>query len=690
MFSTSRRLPPSHPGSSTLTLGGDRLTGRMGHVGLVALIALLAACGSNGPGGTQLPCATDEECPNELVCDTEAGVCVDGEDPFTCQPALPGCPCSDGDEPVPCLIDGLLDGLVGSCREGQTSCENGVYGACVETSDLFCGEVGVGPSDFDLDEQDSDQVVTGPEGELVLDPDVQQVEFGYLWIANTGENTVSKIDIEDGREVARYASVRGSAGLGVPAVPPGGFGGDQSNCGNCPSRTAIDYHGDAFVANRAFGLQGTVTKYANDFADCVDGNGNGVIDTSVDVDTDGRIDVDDPGEFLGESDECILWTAPVGNNGGVPRALAIDAGGVDGEDGNLWIGLYEEGRVVQISGETGAPVDNGNGPVSVSLTTGGSSTRPYGCAVDGLGNLWVTGLSDGDQTYLSKVDTFGATLEAMYGMPDDDDGCSQGYGISVDTSQRVWLGGWDCRDLKAFDQTTEEWHRVDFDQYSNTRGVATDTAGNAWVAFTDGQVGKVRVDDIITLGAAAPVELFDIPELAGNGPIDSTIGVGIDRNGACWAVSRNDNAPLGTATRIDVGGNVESFPVGHRPYTYSDFTGFGLTTVVRPNGFWRGVIEGCATGDQLTDWRVLDWSENEPPGTTVRMRVRVSDTYAGLDAAAWYGPWDEGPIDLDVEGVPDGIFMQVEVQLSTEDPAVTPSFIGFNVEFFCPGWPPIE
>ena len=659
---------------------------------VLALGMLVAGCGSNS-GGASIPCDDDLSCPNELVCDVENGVCVDpdSDGPYSCDPALPGCPCNDGDPPVGCLIDGLDPGLVGSCREGETRCEAGFYGACQETSSPFCTQVGVSAGDFDLDEDDSDQVVTGPEGELVLDPDVQQVEFGFLWIANTGENTVSKLDIETGHEVARYASVRGSAGLGVPAVPtPGGYDGDEDNCGNCPSRTAIDYHGDAFVANRAFGLQGTVSKYGNDVSDCVDGNGNGVIDTSVDIDADGRIDVDDPGEFLGESDECILWTVPVGGDGGVPRGLAIDAGGPDGEAGNLWIGLYQEGRVVQISGDTGAPIDRGAGPVSVQLQAGGSATSPYGCASDGLGNVWVTGLSDGNTTYLSQINVFSAELVQMYGMPDDDDGCSEGYGIAVDTSQRVWLGGWECRDLKVFVPSTEEWHRVDLDQYSNTRGVAIDTSGSAWVAFTSGQVGRVKIDDVLALGNTAPIEVFDVPELAGNGPIGSTIGVGIDRNGACWAVSRNDDAPLGTATRIDTAGNIETFPVGHRPYTYSDFTGFGLATVVRPNGYWRGKIEGCATADQLTDWKTLDWHEIEPEGTTVKMRVRVASTLPGLAAAAWFGPWDVPPTDLDAAGVPDAIYMEVEVQLSTSDISVTPSFAGFTVSFTCPGIPPVE
>jgi len=93
--------------------------------------------------------------------------------------------------------------------------------------------------------------------------------------------------------------------------------------------------------------------------------------------------------------------------------------------------------------------------------------------------------------------------------------------------------------------------------------------------------------------------------------------------------------------------------------------------------------------DTRSNWQRLDWSEIEPPGTSVKMRVRVADTVAGLATAAWYGPWDTPPVDLDVEMVPDTFYMEVEVQLSTTDPAVSPTFAGFSVGFDCPDIGPI-
>src|SRR5204862_1233934 len=59
-----------------------------------------------------------------------------------------------------------------------------------------------------------------------------------------------------------------------------------------PSRTAVDWNGDVWVANRAFGGQSSVTKIANDMSECSDRNGAPGIQTSSDVNGDGIIDTD--------------------------------------------------------------------------------------------------------------------------------------------------------------------------------------------------------------------------------------------------------------------------------------------------------------------------------------------------------------------------------------------------------------
>ena len=68
--------------------------------------------------------------------------------------------------------------------------------------------------------------------------------------------------------------------------------------------------GDVFIANRAFSYQGTITKIANLERDCIDLNGNGVIDTARDHNENGIIDMTvgagEKQEYFAENDECIL------------------------------------------------------------------------------------------------------------------------------------------------------------------------------------------------------------------------------------------------------------------------------------------------------------------------------------------------------------------------------------------------
>ena len=651
----------------------------------VAVLAVLGPAGTScscdeNPGGSFIPCDDVTPCPagSGLVC--EQGKCVSPDGGvYECEALLPGCPCGPSD-PVQ-IVCNYPQEVTGSCRIPQSACVDGRYGECALVADGTCDHVSVDQGVIDLTPDNSDNVKKGVDGDIILDPDVTQVSFGYLWIANTGENTVSKIDVDTGKEVARYACVRDSTALGLVPVPMGGFNGDGSsgNCGNCPSRTAIDFHGDAFVANRAFGKQGSVTKYANDVVDCVDRDTSGTIETSTDANGDGMIDPTDPAEFLGEDDECILWTVKVGASGGTPRALAIDAGGPDGENGNLWVGLHNEKKVVQLAGNTGAPILAGGQPVEVALSKGGVDVNPYGAAIDSAQHVWIVEL---DGAWLARVDSISRTLVDLYEIPANGSKGSHGYGIAVDVQQRVWLGGWSAQDIKAFLPATAEW-KLGPDVGDHTRGIAIDAAGDVWFAKTSGEVGRVSGDDVVANGTAAQVTTYVVPDLTPPQPqgINTTIGVGIDRNGACWVVSRNDNIAKGAATRIRAADDIQSFPTGKNPYTYSDFTGYGLLTVVRPQGWFRVPIEGCPASDAKTVWKTLTWMESEPPGTSVRLKVRAADSLADLAAATWFGPWDAPPVDLQAAGVPPTRYLEVEVDLSSANPDVSPSFSGFDVDF---------
>ena len=78
--------------------------------------------------------------------------------------------------------------------------------------------------------------------------------LSYIWIANSGQGTVSKIETKTGIEVGRY----------------------QVQGGN-PSRTSVNLLGDVAVSSRD---PGGVTKIAARLDSCIDKNNDGAITTS--------------------------------------------------------------------------------------------------------------------------------------------------------------------------------------------------------------------------------------------------------------------------------------------------------------------------------------------------------------------------------------------------------------------------
>ena len=111
------------------------------------------------------------------------------------------------------------------------------------------------------------------QGGLVVS--LEEEDTGYMWLPNTAESTMSKWDPSTAppRELGRYR-------VGLPQGECPGSCCWDNGC-NMPSRVGIDGSGDAYVANRGFGMQGTVTKIAARIEDCVDRNNNGQIELSA-------------------------------------------------------------------------------------------------------------------------------------------------------------------------------------------------------------------------------------------------------------------------------------------------------------------------------------------------------------------------------------------------------------------------
>ncbi|HJL31785.1 MAG TPA: MopE-related protein, partial [Polyangiaceae bacterium LLY-WYZ-15_(1-7)] len=514
--------------------------------------------------------------------------------------------------------------------------------------------------------EESSGVEVAPDGTLRLGE--TRTESTFAWIANTRYGTLTKLDLETGAQIAEYDSVLLD---GTNGARPPGEECDSESQGNCPSRTAVDLRGNVYVGNRAFSNQGTVTKIAGREEDCIDRNGNGRIDTSRDLDADGVIDRDGR-EYLGQADECILWTADVGGRNGIPRALAIDA------EGFVWVGLNGTFRVLRLDPSDGETVRN------ISLFRR-DEFRPYGAAIGGDGTVWFTEALTGRLIGI-EAGTGSVTHDTVAGGAPT--GCVGSYGIAVDQENRVWLAGISCPAAFRYDPADESWFAVGLPDSGGTRGIAADDRGWIYVgashsyirisplgfSFGDpvARLTRFRADDGSELQVFG-TEDEPLPGLA-------TVGVGLDGDRNVWMVNQDS----GTATRLNPEtGAVREFPVGDTPYTYSDFTGFALRTFTVPNGFLRTIVPGCAAGP--TSWEELSWEARVPSGTAVEVRARTADTPEGLRSAEWIGPWRAEPVNL---GEPPGPlpqrrYLELEVSLTSEDESATPRLDTVSVQYNC-------
>lgn len=607
---------------------------------LAACVLALAGCGTKNPSRS---CLSHDEC--------APGFCVDGECTAPAPQADGGGGGGSGD-------GGLVDPRGG----GGVDCEATppVLSSCGDC-DPNCRGTHVGVGGFDPEADDTEGLGLAPDGSLVLES--RRVETAFIWIANTGQGTVSKVDTRTQMEVARYRT------------GPNGAGED-------PSRTSINTLGDAYVANRgsANAAARSVTKISVLGEDCPDTNGDGVITTSS-----GPTDVLPWGQ-----DDCVLWRTPL-TDGGMLRALA--AQDVRGPDAELftyvWVGGWS-GLLWKLNGETGA----------IEVRTQ-SPTQNYGFALDGLGNLWISGRGT---SALGRVDTNrcasteacnvttctgadGATcVKQRISM-----GTHDPYGITVDGDQRVWIATHGTQRIARYTPSTNAWDIIG-PAGVGLHGIAADGAGSIWVAA--GLTGVARVN-------ADTMEAQIVPGTNNRGT-NGAKGVAVDFDGRVWVINLSTSGGS-DATVITPGPTLADNTVergvahaGAVRYTYSDMTGTQLRLATDPSGRWRRPFEGCADGAD-TIWRELRFTGEVPLGTRMRFRARTAATRAELAAATWafVGEVPDGASPLDLQAAFDAAaidpqpWIEVEAQLeatrtSWRDTPISPKLRSLTVTHECP------
>jgi DNA-binding beta-propeller fold protein YncE len=443
-----------------------------------------------------------------------------------------------------------------------------------------------------------------------LQLDRSTVFFPYVNVAASARGTMVRIDVNTGQIVGEWLSA------------PDGRGRN-------PSRTTVDKFGSTWLPNRneGDGGRGSVTRIAviqggtrvnadgtaNPNGDylkgpfaynkCVDRNQDGLIATSRGL---GDIrpwtnagGADNNGGVTTATDECVInYSRVTGSN---TRTVAVDA------QNRLWTGGQDlDHELLDANGAaTGTQFNVGCGG--------------YGGLIDKAGTLW-SARNFGLLRYDPATAT-GACLDATHG----------DYGLGMDpVTGEIWhtnFGG--NRVAKLAPDGTVLGAFAHGSQ--NAQGVAVDSGGNVWVAHSlngSTTVGHLRTDGTY---------VGNVPLPGGVGPT----GVAIDSNGKVWVTNISTN----NAQRIDpdagpVGGGghrvgavdlTVDLGVGAGPYNYSDMTGSVLGEITAPQGTWSVVQDGGVAGQT---WGTVTWNTEAqgsvPPGTSITVEARTSDTEAGL------------------------------------------------------------
>lgn len=613
------------------------------------LLLILAGCDAAPCVDTDLDgygpgCMLGEDCDPDHPLRNED---CDSIPPSDCEadPTSPGCSCLPGG--VSDCLD-TYDGI-GICVAGRARCVNGHWGVCAggvapeyercDGTDEDCDGIvdegvvspcggctrgcnggiwGQPPVPFEAEEG----FALTRFGELTLATIEQR--FPVVWVANSAEGTLSRIDALDAVETARYDT-----------------GGSE------PARVAVDWAGDAWVVNREFDGVSSVTKIAGENARCADRDGDGTVETST-------------GSGVVADDECVIFTVPVGEDRAIARAIAIDGDrGLDGiSGGDAWIGLQDAEAIVELDGLSGAELTR--------IETPGFS--PYGATFDPWGTLWVIE-RDG---YLARVDVRAdppivEILEAPLA-------CFLFYGIAVDLDGRLLITGFSCDRVVTYDPAIDRWRSRE--SPPSPRAAVFD-GESFWIAHTAAEVSEVALDPVLHVVRTLPI----VTDVA---PIE-TIGVAVDSEGQVWSVSsRGGPGGAGVATRVDPEREMVTahVPVGLAPHVQGDLTGASVRHALVPMAETTHLFEGC--GDAPTEWLRVHVESDPGSNGTITIEARHGASAGSLGAFVELGTIPDQPAPYDLS-FPEGGVVEIRLTLRVDGVAGAPRVRRVGLEWQCPG-----
>jgi hypothetical protein len=349
----------------------------------------------------------------------------------------------DCDETKPAINPGAQETCDGIDNNCNGDVDEGVGSSC-GNCDPSCHLVEVGPKgdeNFAVSEENSSGLAVDADGYLVLSE--EEIKLAFIWVANSGESTVSKLDTDTGKEVGRYYT-----------------------CSD-PSRTSVDLYSDVWVACRGDGGVAKIVAYEKN---CVDKNGDKTIQTSKDSNGDGKIS---GGEMLAKGqDECVKFIVYPG--GSCQRAAGVD------KENNAWIGEWNGSVLRRLNAE--------NGSVMATISIG---CNPYGLVIDKDGIIWVSGRGC---DRLVRVDPKSGAVQHL--VPPT----GNLYGITVDKFSRIWMGHYSSYGISRYDPANGQWNWITQNLSGHCpRGMAGSANGYMYSGLGcggDHYVAKVHLENL--------------------------------------------------------------------------------------------------------------------------------------------------------------------------------------------------
>ena len=231
--------------------------------------------------------------------------------------------------------------------------------------------------------------------------------------------------------------------------------------------------------------------------------------------------------FYSSANDLSLGINYAGGGLSLPFGIAVDG------TGNAWVTNFSGASVTEIS-STGAFLSGANG------YTGGGLSEPYGIAADSSGNAWVANFGSNSVTEISSTGTFPSGANGYTG-----GGLNVPYGIAIDGTGNVWVCNSSGASVTELSSTGTALSLYTGGGLNAPDAIAIDGSGSAWSANNgSNSVSKISSSGTFLSGANGYT----------GGSLNTPVGIAIDSAGNAWV----SNYHGGTVAKLSSTGAILS------------------------------------------------------------------------------------------------------------------------------------